>query len=328
MAVDRKQFIEAIDIGLKSNKTFDKFYFNFKVNNKLYSKIFDYTNKKEWDKKTRISKAKTEAIAYKQNKINPKTELDENIKFDTFISMHFEKLPNTSWSTTKIKHYNNYLKNHLGNKKVMDIKQMHIKECIREQEEKNLAPRTIKTTIELLNPVFKEAIANRLIDYNPCIGITIKLPKTKKIVLNASEQLSEIHKTIHEVFKNNPFYLSFYLFALQGRRKSEILNLKWQNIDFNNDIYLLEDTKNGEHQLFSLPKTIKDELLKFKDVKGWIYTSSINSNERISNIEKQTAKLKKILPNFTLHFMRNILVSAMAEQGIAKIGLNWTPMSE
>lgn len=70
----------------------------------------------------------------------------------------------------------------LGDKKVVDIRQMHIKECIKSQEELELAPRTIKTTLEILNPVFKEAIANRLILLNPCEGVKIKLPKTKNCI--------------------------------------------------------------------------------------------------------------------------------------------------
>ncbi|MDD2699584.1 MAG: hypothetical protein PHF17_12420, partial [Arcobacteraceae bacterium] len=36
-----------------------------------------------------------------------------------------------------------------------------------------------------------------------------------------------------------------------------------------------------------------------------------------NNVEKQTSKIKEYLPNFTLHRLRNVIVSAMAEQGIS-----------
>ncbi len=103
---------------------------------------------------------------------------------------------------------------------------------------------------------------------------------------------------------------------MQGRRKSEILKLKWENIDFNNNKFLILDTKNGEHQMFALPFNIKDELLKFKNDYGYVYESSIKDTH-IANVEKQTNKIKKIIPSFTLHYMRNVVVSAMAEQGIS-----------
>ena len=146
----------------------------------------------------------------KENKINPQTELDENIKLDTFIEMHFNQLPDTNWKTTKSKHYSNYLQKSLGSKKVTDIKQMHIKECIKAQQDLGLSARTAKTTIEILNPLFKEAIANRLITFNPCDGVRVKLPKTKKTVLHASNELSMILRTINDIFKDDPYYLSFY----------------------------------------------------------------------------------------------------------------------
>lgn len=317
MAVDRSLYTNNIDIGLKANIEYRKFYFNFKVDGKTYSKTFDYTSKTDWNKSTRISKAKMEAIQYKDNKINPKSELDENIKVKDFIQMHFDHLPNTTWTKTKIRHYNNYIASFIQNKKVTAVKQMHIKALLKAQKEHGLAARTIKTTFEILNPMFNEAIANRLIDFNPCTGLKIKVPRTKKTVLKASEALKEIYDAIITVFGDNPFYLSFYLLALQGRRKGEILNLKWQNIDFENNVYILEDTKNGEHQMMFLPPKIKDILLKFSEKEGWVYASSVNIGQRIGNIEKQTAKIKAIIPNFTLHYMRNVIVSAMAEQGIS-----------
>ena len=54
------------------------------------------------------------------------------------------------------------------------------------------------------------------------------------------------------------------MFALQGRRKSEILTLKWRNINFDLKLYTLENTKNGEEQTFMLPDTLEYLLLNMK----------------------------------------------------------------
>lgn len=316
MGINKKEFVHKVDTGLKSDNTYRKFFFRCVVEGKEYTKLFDYSDK-GWDKRTRVSQAKADAKSFRDKKINPVTEINENIKLDEFITEYFKYAPNTTWKQTKVNHYNNYIEPHLGKKKVQSIKQMHIKECIKKQEELGLKPRTIKTTIEVLNPVFKEAMVNRLIDFNPCDGIKIRLPKTKKIVVGASEQLLEIFNAIQKVFKDDPFYQSLYFFALQGRRKSEILNLRWENIDFEKGTYLIEDTKNGEHQMFMLPEYIADLLKAFCSSRGYVYESRINEGSPISNIEKQTKKIKKVLPNFTLHYMRNVVVSAMAEQGVS-----------
>lgn len=316
MAINKDEFTEIVGTNLKSNSDFTRFYFNFKLNGKRTEKVIDYSGK-EWSKRDRIRKARIELENLKENKLNPQSELDENIKLDTFIEMHFNQLPDNGWLKTKRRHYKNYLKDSLGSKKVTEIKQMHIKECIKAQQNAGLAARTSKTTIEILNPLFKEAIANRLITFNPCDGVKVKLPKTKKTVLHASQELSMILRTINDIFKDDPYYLSFYLLALSGKRKSEILHLKWENIDFNNNSFLIEDTKNGEHQLHSLPYFVKVELLKFWQKKGWVFESPLILNQPIHNVEKQTSKIKERLPNFTLHRLRNVIVSAMAEQGIS-----------
>jgi integrase len=316
MGINKKEFIHRIDIGLKADKAHSRFFYRCIVEGREYTKLFNYTSK-AWDKRTRVSQARTDAKNFRDKKINPISDIDENIKFDEFIKEYFKYLPNTSWKQTKINHYNNYIASHLAKKKVQSIKQMHIKECIKIQEDLGLKPRTIKTTLEVLNPVFKDAIANRLIDFNPCTGIAIKIPKTKKIVVGASEQLLEIFNAIQKVFKDDPFYQSLYFFALQGRRKSEIFNLKWENIDFNKSTFLIEDTKNGEHQMFALPDYISELLQGLYSPKGYVYESRINKGSPIVNIEKQTRKIKNIIPKFTLHYMRNVVVSAMAEQGVS-----------
>lgn len=69
--------------------------------------------------------------------------------------------------------------------------------------------------------------------------------------------------------------------------------------------------------MFMLPEYIADLLKAFCSSRGYVYESRINEGSPISNIEKQTKKIKKVLPNFTLHYMRNVVVSAMAEQGVS-----------
>ncbi|MCT7466494.1 site-specific integrase [Aliarcobacter cryaerophilus] len=318
MAINRNDFpnkIESVS-GLKASKNYDKFFYRFKIEGKTFYTTFDYTNK-NWDKKTRETKAMAEALEYRDNKKDPQSHLDDEIKVDNFLKLHFEQIKETTWKTTKIRHYNNYLKNDLGKKKIKDIKQMHIKNCIKKQEELGLSGRTVKTTLEILNPLFKEAIANRLITFNPCDGITVKRPKTKKIVTNPREYIINIYNVINEVFKDNPFYKSLFLFYLQGRRKSEPLKLKWKNIDFNNDSYTCEIVKNGETQTFYLPENIKEELLKFKSniPDDYVYEANIKG-QPIKDFRKQILKIQNIIEGFTLHFLRNVVVTMMAEEGI------------
>ena len=61
MAVDRKQFTNKIESGLKANDDYNKFYLNLKLNGKSKQTVLDYSNN-QWDKRTRIKNAKTQLL--------------------------------------------------------------------------------------------------------------------------------------------------------------------------------------------------------------------------------------------------------------------------
>lgn len=326
MPIKEDTYCISIDIGLKSCKDYEKFLYRFKIDKQSFRKIFDYSNK-SWDKKTRIAKAKADAFTFKEKiKNGPlNSDINENIVLDDFIQQYFDTMEKSSsssgqrWKNTITSYYNRYLKKDLGQKKLVDIRQIHIKNVILKIKKLDLSARTQKITLEVLNPVFKSAIANRLIMFNPCDGIKVKRPNTKKKVQNASILLKEIYIAIKTVFQDDIYFQALFLFALQGRRKSEILTLKWENIDFTHKLYTLENTKNGEEQTFILPDMLESLLLAMKSNKThYVFESPLDSTKHIQNIQVHVNKLKKALnnPNFGIHYLRNVVVSAMAEQGV------------
>ncbi len=231
-------------------------------------------------------------------------------------------LEDTPWKRARKSHYERYISPIIGKKYVVSIRQLHIKECIKSQESKGLSPRTVKQTVEILSPMFKSAIANRLILHNPMDGINIKLPKTKKIVSNASEVLVEIYNAIMDEFEDEPFYQSLYLLAMQGRRKGEILNLKVDDVSLVHNYYVIRDTKTDDELKIFLPPYIKGLLQEFMMDSEYVFVSG-RTGDRLVNIEKTTARIKKRLGwNFTLHYLRNVIVSAMAESGMEAIHLS------
>ena len=284
---------------------------------------------------------------YLIDEILPKipTMIPEIIKEDEPIKY------NTSWTETKKRHYDNYIKKQIGSYTLENITPSMINECIELQALQGLKPRTIKTTLEILRPIFDEALDDKAIQSNPCNAKTvidnknIKRQKTKKIVNTPIETLQVFFTAIEELYRFEPFYKSLYLFGIAQRRKSEILKLRWEDIDFNSNTYLCRDTKNGENQTFYLPPSIKNELLQFREIKGWVYGSPLDNSKHITNIEKQTTKVKEKVeaiykkmiiengvtneehiklelakkPKFTLHYFRNIGSSVLQQQGMESI---------
>lgn len=321
MAIDRKEYPNKVDIGFSANNSYTVFLYRFMFEKKEHSGLIDLRDKSAWGKKDKIAYAKTELAAIKSAK--RETILNTNVTLDAFMEDHFKLQPDTNYTKYRKRFYEQYVSPYCGKKKVVDLRQLHILHAIKKQEELGLKERTRKQTLEALNPAMKKAIANRLIAFNPCDGVKIKLPPVKKIVVNATDKLVMMHNAIYEEFKDDPFYTAFFLFALQGRRKGEILTLRWEDVDFTNDHYVLRKTKNNEEQKIYLPEAIKVQLEQFREVEGWVFTSRITGSH-IINIDKVVERMRKRIGdnNFGIHYLRNVMVSAMAEGGLESMHLS------
>lgn len=329
MAVDRKLFTETIDKGLKANSSCTKFYINFKLEGKIKQRVLDYSEK-EWDKRTRIAKAKAELLAEKNKQINTGVNFTENSRLNDVADIYFEKACEvSSWTNERKDTYKLYCRDSIGNKRIKDIRQVDIDSLRKsmelkghsEQTKNGCSPRTIKKVlIQILKPIMQYALDNRVLNDLP----NIKAPKQnrqKKIVEDAGTKLATLYKTIMKTYADEPFYRALFLFALYGRRWNEIRTLQWSDINFLTSRYTIraENNKIGQNQTYELSAPIAEALSCINDQRsGLVFKSPITGSE-LYTPKKQLAKIKDTakIPELTMHYFRHILVSAMGEAGTA-----------
>jgi integrase len=316
MAINPKDYPNNVDTGLKANKNYTKFYYRFKQDKSTYKGVIDYTDK-TWDKKTRVESAKEAFIKAKKERQN---SVDPDATVNDIVKLYMATLPDTNYKKNRRSYYDRKVAPIIGKAKAKDILPKQLQQLINNNIKNGDSPRTAKQTVEVLSPAFRIARANRILEHNPCNDVKITMPKSKKIVVNASERLKSIYEAIMKLYKHDPYYRAFFLLALQGRRKGEVINLRWENISFEFDYYFLPDTKNDEEQKIYLPPNVKEALEQFRKDSGWVFESPVIKGQRLSDAKKQTAKLKRELGDwFTMHYTRNVMVSAMAEQGVDAI---------
>jgi len=72
-------------------------------------------------------------------------------------------------------------------------------------------------------------------------------------------------------------------------RKSELMGLRWNDIDFNNNLAYLADTKNGSPSVNPIPEVAMHELKKFRQVGNSLVFSrpdKMNKDGTITHVDK------------------------------------------
>jgi integrase len=319
-----KSVTKNLKIDKKDNR---KFLFDFRLDGKRYRKVEILSVREGWNKSDYARQAQVLLNEYIETirKRDGSIDITHNTKLDTVWDIYFKTLDQSKrWTHEKNRFYHRVISPQIGKKAIGLIQEHHINRIIQMLKNDGKATRTAIATLDVLKPLFEFALKNRAIRDNPTQFIIIKKDNTKKPVINATALFKQVYDGIIELYSDEPFYKAFFLFGFTGRRKGEILNLKWKNIDFQNYYYWIEDTKNNERQQYALPIFLKEALCQMKsDHNGLVFKSPITSKQ-LKNTDRQMLKLKTHLniPQLTLHYMRNILVSALAEQGTEAITLS------
>lgn len=190
---------------------------------------------------------------------------------------------------------------------------------------KTLNPATVNRYLSTLSGAFRYACKNmRWIDENPCLNL-LKL-KTNPKVRRTLTQDEELRLLSACRGSKSPYLYCIVLIALTtGARKSEILNLIWDAIDFDNRIAHIKDSKNGHPRKVGLVDCVIDELKKIYNQrdsrKNLVFASKTAFG--IVDIKKSwnTAIQSAEIENFVFHGFRHHYCSMGAKAGASGLQL-------
>lgn len=188
-----------------------------------------------------------------------------------------------------------------------------------------LNPATVNRYFSTLSGAFRFACKNlRWIDENPCANL-LKLkskPKTRRMLAEGEDiRLLEACRQ-----SQSPYLYCIVLIAITtGARKSEILNLDWDSINFDNRIAHIKDSKNGQPRRVGLVESVVQELKKIyasRDVKKPLVFASKTAFGKI-DIKKawHTALKRANIKDFVFHGLRHHFCSVGGELGASGMQL-------
>jgi integrase len=186
-------------------------------------------------------------------------------------------------------------------------------------------PATVNRYFATLSGAFRYACKNlRWIDENPCTNLLkLKAKSKQRRVLAEGEEIRLLQACRQS---QSPYLYCIVLIALTtGARKSEILNLTWDSIDFENFFAHIKDSKNGHPRRVGLVKSVIQELKQLyamRDPLKSIIFASKTAFGRI-DIKKawQSALLRAGIENFVFHGLRHHFCSLGGKMGASGLQL-------
>lgn len=176
---------------------------------------------------------------------------------------------------------------------------------------------TVRKYLFALSAVLRYAVRSlHIIDRNPMSDVD-KPPKQKGVVRFLSD---EERKILLEACKEHSEILFiFVLLAIySGGRYTELLTIKYENIDFENEMVHFLDTKNGESRGVPIYHRVMEmfkEYIEKNNIKsGYIFVNKKNKLPFLKGAFEKVIE-KCGISNFRFHDLRHTYASYLAQDG-------------
>jgi integrase len=118
---------------------------------------------------------------------------------------------------------------YLGDVNLMDLKPDRIQRFYHHLQKEGLSNHAVHVVHKTLRVAMNNAIKLGMIGRNPCTGTTPPRPKQTEMKFYDGQQVKSLLKTAREI--GDRLYRLYYLAIHTGMRQSEIIGLKWEDVD-------------------------------------------------------------------------------------------------
>ena len=166
---------------------------------------------------------------------------------------YYELILSASTLRSDVATYQKHFKDGLGLKNVNEINFIDVQKFCNDLIKKDYKIKTVKNILAKLKVIFKLALKLEIINKNPCDFI--ELPKfDNKRYFDYSVAIQK--RFIKAISENKAPSADIFFFLLHGRRKNEVLSLKFSDINFKTRTYAIP---------FKINKAKRDMVYKMSD---------------------------------------------------------------
>ena len=206
-----------------------------------------------------------------------------NLTIKEILEKWYQDYGENNLAPSTLEYYDVIIYSHIvpeiGHIKITDLKPMHIQSYISgklkngrlDGKEGGLSRKSVKRHYTVLNQALKYAVKLQVIDNNPAGPVTPPRPEKPEIQAMSKKQVVDLLDSAE-----GWMYDFLYMSVFTGTRRGELLALRWQDVDFKNQIIQIKQSATklkGGNLIFRKPKT--------------------NSSIRPINIDKDIIKILK-----------------------------------
>jgi len=234
------------------------------------------------------------ALAGGANPNVEKNRLRKEITMKELFELYMErysKVEKKSWKYDE-REINKFLSQWF-NRKISDISKYEIKSLhlkIRENNGLYQANRML----ERIRSMFNKAIEWGWDGTNPTQGIKKfkEVSRDRYILPNEMPFLLQALDEEHNEVARDYIYISLFT----GARKTNVMKMRWEQIDWHNKTWRIPDTKNGEPVVIPLSgraEEILERRLKGSNANPWVFPSDTSKNGHLSDPKKAWVRVKQ-----------------------------------
>ena len=227
---------------------------------------------------------------------------------------YYELILSPSTLRSDVATYQKHFKDGLGLKNVKDINFIDVQKFCNELIKRDYKIKTVKNILAKLKVIFKLALKLELINKNPCDFI--ELPRfDNKRYFDYSVAIQK--KFIKAISENKEPGADIFFFLLHGRRKNEVLSLKFSDINFKTRTYTIpfKINKAKRDMVYKMSDELYDRLFrryveakKQNKLNGYVFVNPM-TNDKYQDLRKSWNSLLKRnnLPKIRLHDIRHLI---------------------
>ena len=180
------------------------------------------------------------------------------------------------------------------------------------RKDEGKAHSNINRELAVLKRMFNLGIEWGLTNHSPLKGVKYFKVSNQPMRILSEEEFGKLYEAAS--FHLKPILLCA---ILTGMRRSEILNLKWEDVNSNNESIIVRDTKNYEFRVIPMNETLKQTLTDLQNTSSneYVFTYKGRPVKEIKSAF-ETALKKAEITRCRFHDLRRSFATRLVMNGV------------